>query len=123
MWMAAGSSPSGFLAHLVDLHGRECWSCGARWQPGPRPPAWHHECGPPEPVPVALEVDHVRPLWSLADEERGQPRWWLPYNLQVLCAECHKAKTAAEAAERARIKKLAIWDAQGMPQAIQESLT
>lgn len=108
--MAAGSATR-LLPQLVALHGRECWTCGARWQPGwaPTPRSWgdyeHPLLGPPEPVRVVLEVDHVRPLWSLDDDERTELRWWLPFNLQALCTECHRAKTAAEAAERARRRR------------------
>ena len=53
----------------------------------------------------AAEVDHVRPLWSLTDQERTEIRWWLPSNLQLLGMRCHKAKSAAEAAERARLRR------------------
>lgn len=52
-----------------------------------------------------LDVDHVRPLWSLDDTERAELRWWMPSNLQLLCGTCHKAKTAAEAAERAALRR------------------
>jgi hypothetical protein len=47
-----------------------------------------------------LELDHIRPLYSLNDEERLQLRWWLPFNLQLLCHWCHAAKSAREARER-----------------------
>lgn len=71
-----------------------CWECGARsyldddllW------------------VDVGLEVDHVVALWSLSDDERTELRWWLPFNLQLLCRRCHRAKTAIEADVRARIR-------------------
>lgn len=67
------------ISLLVKLHGRKCWSCG--------------RVG-------ALELEHIRPLWSLSDEERRDLKWWLPFNLQLLCRECHAAKTAREARER-----------------------
>lgn len=67
---------------LVELHGRRCWSCG---EPAGR-----------------LEVDHRRPLWSLDPIERLDLRWWLPFNLELLCVPCHRAKTAAEAGMRAQ---------------------
>lgn len=51
------------------------------------------------------EVDHRAPLWSIAhlpDEER---RWYFgPGNLWLLCPAHHKAKTADEAALRARLR-------------------
>lgn len=57
-----------------------CWQCRARGR--------------------ALEVEHVRPLWSLTPSERLELKWWLPFNLQLLCRDCHRAKTAREARER-----------------------
>lgn len=109
IWMGA-SNGTIMLAHLIELHGRECWTCGARWQPG-RAQTWRSELGPPLPVPVMLEVDHIRALWSLTDEERSQPRWWLPFNIQLLCPTCHKAKTAGEAAARAAARRNAALEA------------
>lgn len=43
---------------------------------------------------AADEVDHIKPLWQGGLE-------FNPYNLQSLCTECHKVKTAAEAKQRA----------------------
>lgn len=43
---------------------------------------------------TSLEVDHITPL-----SEGGHP--FDPGNLRTLCTDCHKEKTAAEAAERA----------------------
>lgn len=57
-----------------------CWECRARGR--------------------TLEVEHVRPLWSLTPAERREFKWWLPFNLQLLCRECHRAKSAREARER-----------------------
>lgn len=68
-----------------------CWGCGRT----------HDADG----HPVRLEVEHVRPLWSLTDQERTELRWWLPYNLQLLCESCHKAKSAREASERAMLRR------------------
>lgn len=65
---------------LVQAHGQICWGCRARNRP--------------------LELEHVRPLWSLTPAERLELKWWLPFNLQLLCRECHRAKTAREARER-----------------------
>lgn len=77
LWLVA-TRPKAALHQLVALHGHRCWSCG------------HHA--------DELDVDHIRPLWSLDDLERTELRWWLPFNLQLLCPNCHKAKTRAEAA-------------------------
>lgn len=108
VWVGA-STPNVMLAHLVGLHGEECWTCGARWTPGVRTDSWQDPddriAGPPWPLRVALEVDHVRPLWSLTDDERDDVRWWLPYNLQLLCPTCHKAKSSAEARARALVRR------------------
>lgn len=81
LWRIA-AFPGVAIADLIATTGRICWSCRER---GPH---------------LFLELEHVRPLWSLTPEERTQLRWWLPFNLQLLCRACHKAKTAAEARER-----------------------
>lgn len=44
-------------------------------------------------VGLAQEVDHIRPLWAGGQEDDG--------NLQAICTNHHKAKTAHEAAQRA----------------------
>lgn len=107
LWEIATTSRAA-LAHMVAVHGHNCWGCGADEGPERR----HHWSANPgeltgRMVMVRLEVEHVRPLWSLTDHERTQLRWWLPYNLQLLCTTCHKAKTATEAAERAELRRLA----------------
>ena len=79
LWKLA-AWPATQLAHLLKTHGRICWGCAARDR--------------------ALELEHIRPLWSLNDQERLELKWWLPFNLQLLCRECHAAKTAREARER-----------------------
>lgn len=48
-------------------------------------------------VALAVEVDHVRPLWSGSDLDTED-------NLQSLCKPCHAAKTASEASERAKAR-------------------
>lgn len=85
--MATGGSQ---LAHYVlsaEL-GNLCWVCFDE-------PGW--------------EVDHVRPLWSLTQEERLELRWWLPFNLQLIGHSCHKAKTAREAHLRAAWRQGERW--------------
>lgn len=77
-------------AQLFDLHGHTCWSCGQPGYPDPKVP-WG----------AVLEMDHRRPLWSLTPEERTELKWWLPFNLWLICRACHRTKTRAEAADRA----------------------
>lgn len=116
LWYVATRGEAAYR-QLLELHGRQCWQCSATWEPGKigwadrlgqvigpydAPFCRIPEYGPPAPRPVSLEVDHVRPLWSLTDEERTELRWWLPFNLQLLCGRCHKAKTKREAGDRAR---------------------
>lgn len=48
----------------------------------------------------ALELDHIRPLWTLNEDERRELKWWLPFNLQLLCHWCHVEKTSREARDR-----------------------
>lgn len=105
LWYVATSSRTA-LAWLVAEFGRRCWRCDAQVEPG-RPWGFGPE-GPPLPRPVELFVDHVRPLWSLTEAERGELRWWLPFNLQLLCGPCHGAKTSAEAGERAALRRAPV---------------
>lgn len=99
------------LRQLTDLQGQECWECEQRvsypsyHQAYRRNYRWYGMQGPPKPVGVRLEVDHVRPLWSLTDPERLELRWWLPFNLQLLCRSCHAAKTKREAGDRAAARR------------------
>ncbi len=62
------------------------------------------ECGPDG---AFLQVDHSVPLWKVADLPVVQRRqYFLLGNLQLLCINCHKRKSAKEAAERAHHKRL-----------------
>ena len=45
-------------------------------------------------VALAVEVDHIRPLWSGSGLDTDD-------NLQSLCTPCHAIKTASEASDRA----------------------
>ncbi len=55
---------------------------------------------------IALEVDHIVPLWSVAHlpDEQRRP-YFGPINLQLLCPKHHKEKTKREAALRAKMKR------------------
>ena len=46
----------------------------------------------------AVDVDHVLPLWSGGSNAND--------NLEALCTDCHKQKTAAEAKARAKAKRI-----------------
>lgn len=98
LWNIASSNDAA-KRHLLQLHGTVCWSCGVREE--------DHDRGDGDLIrlPVTLELEHVRPLWSLTDEERTELRWWLPFNLQLLCVPCHRAKSRREAAERAAARR------------------
>lgn len=80
MWNLA-TNPRFAIHELVrNIGARVCWGCGARDR--------------------ALELEHIRPLWSLTAAERLELKWWLPFNLQLLCRECHRAKSARETRQR-----------------------
>jgi 5-methylcytosine-specific restriction endonuclease McrA len=58
-------------------------------------------------VPIAGEVDHVKPLWALIGMSREQLVWFFgPENLQLICRQCHAGKTKTEAGRRAHHKRL-----------------
>lgn len=67
------------------------------------PGCW--ECGELESFDVGVQVDHVVPLWNLTVAERLELKWWLPFNLQLLCDRCHAVKTKREAGRRAEIRR------------------
>lgn len=51
-------------------------------------------------------VDHIVPLWKVADlPDDERLVYFLLENLQTLCSACHKLKNAAEAAERAQLRR------------------
>lgn len=72
-----------------------CWECGAR----------DHLDDDLRWIDVGLQVDHVVPLWNLTAAERLELKWWLPWNLQLLCRACHAVKSKREAARRAEIAR------------------
>lgn len=92
---------------LIDLHGDRCWSCD-RTEETVEVERWLHDADSIDLVqvtrPVTLFLDHVRPLWLLTVDEAAELRWWLPYNLQLLCGPCHGRKTRSEARLRALIR-------------------
>jgi len=50
-------------------------------------------CRQAERFTLAVDVDHVRPVWEGGTDDDG--------NLQSICSDCHKEKSAREAARRA----------------------
>jgi 5-methylcytosine-specific restriction endonuclease McrA len=56
-------------------------------------------------------ADHRRPLWSAPRDMRLEDReqWFGLSNLQTLCSQCHKEKSAREAAERAGKPRLQLF--------------
>jgi 5-methylcytosine-specific restriction endonuclease McrA len=85
MWNLS-TNPRWQLRELWANVGTKCWACL---------------------VGHGIDVDHIKPLWSLTAQERKELKWWLPFNLQVLCRECHAIKTKREAGERAAIRRAA----------------
>lgn len=53
------------------------------------------------------DADHIRPLWSAPRDMTldQRPAWFGLENLQTLCRQCHKAKTAREARHRADARR------------------
>lgn len=52
------------------------------------------------------EADHVVPLWSVDREARDAFRFWTIDNAQTLCLQCHRAKSAREAQQRAKERRI-----------------
>lgn len=46
-------------------------------------------CGVHDPNDGIFQVDHVKPLF----EANGDPTYWQPENLALLCTDCHEDKT------------------------------
>jgi 5-methylcytosine-specific restriction endonuclease McrA len=84
-------------AELVSRDGQKCSDCGCGeqtiWR---RQGVWSNEFGRYTKVhPTSnLEVDHKQPLWAGGNNDIE--------NLWLLCIDCHKRKTAAEASQRRR---------------------
>ena len=64
------------------------------------------DCQDPECGNGDLEVDHIVPLWSVDRTRDDAWKFWLLGNLQLLGRACHKAKSAIEAKQRAKEKRL-----------------
>ena len=67
-----------------------------------------YRCGICKTDRLVEEVDHIVPLWMVAHMRAFQRRrrYFTIWNLQLLCIDCHKAKSKREAWARARWNKL-----------------
>jgi 5-methylcytosine-specific restriction endonuclease McrA len=52
-----------------------------------------------------IEIDHIKALCLLNDEERKDLYWWGLDNLQTLCHACHVAKTRDDMAKLRQIRR------------------
>jgi 5-methylcytosine-specific restriction endonuclease McrA len=50
-------------------------------------------------------LDHIIPLADCPHDPQDPYAAWRESNLQILCEDCHKAKTAREATERAERRR------------------
>ena len=55
-------------------------------------------------------LDHIIPLCDFPHDPQNPYAPWRESNLQILCEDCHKAKTAREAGARAKKKREALCD-------------
>lgn len=79
---------------MLFRRGGRCACCGPVGGDAPYPP----------PLEAArFEVDHKTPLWAWGRDDMS--------NAQVLCRECHRMKSGAEAAVRAVNRR--VWDRLG----------
>ncbi len=51
------------------------------------------------------ELDHEYPLWLVDRQQADALKYWSINNLATRCCICHKAKTAREAQNRAKVKR------------------
>lgn len=62
------------------------------------------ECGVFSPLMGDFEVDHVKPLF----EAHGDPEYYGPENMQLLCTGCHKIKTQEDMKLYREIQKIKV---------------
>lgn len=97
-----------FLGRRDGLKCAICPSTPGRWRVLQETPTYTYIDRLPL---VALEVDHVVPLWKVAhlpDDERRV--YFGPDNLWLLCHEHHKEKSRWEAADRAAFRQARVLD-------------
>lgn len=93
------AAPASRLAEAGTTAGFERTITGSKWR-AIRREILARDCGTCQVClaagrfALACDVDHVRPIWEGGSETDRA-------NLQSLCDDCHKAKTAREAARRA----------------------
>ena len=67
----------------------------------------------PSSLPPALpglgawDTEHEIPLWLVDRDASDALKFWLMGNLKTACHRCHSEKTAREAGQRAKIKRIA----------------
>lgn len=111
------------FAHVANRDGKKCFDCeGApeRWiKDHWLTYVWmdrEKENWPPgEPAPhyigirrtTALELEHTVPLWKVAHlPPESRRKFFHVENLRLRCQDCHSAKTAKEAGDRAHTERL-----------------
>lgn len=80
------NNPQDARRHVLDRDEYTCQGCGHEDRFG------------------TFEVDHVKPLF----EADGDPTYWQPENLTLLCEPCHQRKTQADMVRWRALKKPAI---------------
>lgn len=83
LWQRLYESVHWQKRHVIVRDGCACRGCGETFESS------LIEGGPLFPEPWRLELDHIQPLHLGGDDH--------PDNLQLLCPDCHKLKTAREA--------------------------
>ena len=93
----------GFQLELAQQAGKR-WGEVVPWMTRDQVVGWLKALGADAKWRAGAEVDHVVPLWAGGQHHIG--------NLQVLCVDCHREKTAREAKVRAALLRRA----QGIPE-------
>lgn len=63
-------------------------------------------CGMISPLPADFDVDHIEPLF----EAFGDPRYYEPENMQLLCKSCHRDKTKEDMQRYHEINRIRLPD-------------
>ncbi|RYD68029.1 MAG: HNH endonuclease [Verrucomicrobiaceae bacterium] len=82
------NQPSSARKFMLRRKNHTCQGCG-----------WHYVGG-------RFEVDHIKPLF----EANGDPTYWQPANLMLLCSDCHKKKTKEDMIRFRALKSAPVCD-------------